>query len=110
MESKIRKLLLSLGVDPSLSGYDYLVDAVAICYEDRTYLRMVTKKLYPYIAKKNNSTMSKVERAMRVAIEKSPEMCPEVYEKLILLPPTDKGKYTNSQFIGACVEQLRMER
>lgn len=109
MESKIRGLLMSLGVDPALSGYDCLVDAVAVCYEDRSYLRQITKKLYPYVAEKNNTTKSKVERAIRLAIEKAPNLCPDMHEKLILPPSVDKGKYTNSQFIGACVEHLRME-
>ena len=47
MESKIRGLLMSLGVDPALSGYDCLVDAVAVCYKDRSYLRQITKNFIP---------------------------------------------------------------
>lgn len=109
MENKIRRLLMSVGIDPALSGYDYLVDAVGICYKDRAYLRQMTKLLYPYVAKKNNTSASRVERAMRVVVNKAPELCPEIYEKLIIPPSVEKGTYTNSQFIGACVEHLRME-
>ena len=110
MENKIRRLLMSIGIDPALSGYDYLVDAVYACCKDRSYLRQITKALYPYIAKKNNTSASRVERAIRVVINKTPELCPEIYEILIVPPSAEKGTYTNSQFIGACIEYLRMER
>lgn len=110
MENKIRRLLMSIGIDPALSGYEYLVDAVGICYQDRKYLRQITKMLYPCIAQKNNTTPTKVERAIRVVINNASNLCPKIYEILILPPSVEKGAYTNSQFIGACVEYLRMER
>lgn len=109
MENKIRKLLMSLGVDPSLLGYDCLVDAILVCYEDKTYIRQITKKLYPYVAEKNNTTPTKAERTMRIAIENVTNICPDICERLILQPSLSKGKYTNSQFISACVELLKME-
>lgn len=109
MENKTRKLLMSVGIDPSLLGYEYLVDAILVCRTDKTYIVQITKKLYPYVAKKNNTTPSRVERAMRHAIENATKRCPDICERLLFQPSLSNGKYTNSQFISACVELLRME-
>lgn len=109
MKNKARKLLMNLGVDPALLGYDYLVEAVSLCFQDKKYLRNITKELYPYLAKENGTTASRAERAIRHAVEKTSEMCPDVHQKLIIHPSICRGKYTNSQFISACVEQLKME-
>lgn len=109
MKNRARKLLMNLGVDPALLGYDYLVESVNLCYCDKKYIRNITKELYPYLAKQNQTTTSAVERAIRHAIEKACQMCPDMRQKLIICPSYDQGKYTNSQFISACVEQLKME-
>ena len=65
----IERMLRRLGVPAHLNGYDYLVDAVSLMYEDDTYKSAMTKRLYPDIAKKNKTTPSRVERAIRHAIE-----------------------------------------
>lgn len=109
MENKIRKLLMRLGVDPAILGYTYLLDAVLLCYSDGVFLREVTKLLYPSVAKKNQTSSLRVERAMRHAIENAHDINPNMCDQLFFQPSLIKGKYTNSQFIAACVEQLKVE-
>lgn len=109
MKNKIKRLLLKLGVDPSLHGYDYLVDAIDICYQDKSYARQITKRLYPYVASKNNTTVDRAERCIRNAVEKVCNTASDLVDELILPISCDSGKYTNSQFICACVEKLKME-
>ena len=69
LENRIRRLLLQAGVDPSLTGYEYLRMAVKLCYEDKSHLRYVTKQLYWDVAKEFDVKPSSVERCMRFAIE-----------------------------------------
>lgn len=109
MKNKIKRLLLKLGVDPSLCGYDYLVDAIDICCKDKSYARQITKRLYPYVAKNNNTTANRAARCIRNAVEKVCDTAPDLVDELILPIFCKSGKYTNSQFICACVEKLMME-
>ena len=109
VENRIKTLLLKIGVDPSLLGYNYLVEAIKICYADNNVLyRGMTKILYPEVAKIFDTTPSRVERAMRHSIEKVCDNNPNGFEILVFLPPAILGKYANSQFIGACIEYLKM--
>jgi hypothetical protein len=108
MKSRVRRLLMSLGVDPSLMGYDYLVEGVILCYKDRKISKQIMK-LYSMLAIQIETNAQCVERAIRHAIERACDMCPNIYDKLIVPLSIDSGKYTNSQFISACVEQLKME-
>lgn len=108
LENKVKTLLLKLGVDPSLLGFNYLVEAIKICYEDPDVLyRGITKILYPNVAKTFNSAPHRVERAIRHSIEKV-SYINNGLDELVFLPPADTGKYSNSQFIGACIEYLKM--
>ena len=110
MENRIKKLLLRLGIDPFMLGYKYLIDAIDICYCDSCYAKGVTKLLYPYLAKKNKTTQQRAERNIRNAIEKAFSCYSSEIEKELIIPaPSKSGKYTNSQFIAACVEKLKME-
>ena len=109
MENKIKTLLMKLGIDPSVLGFRYLVSAIGVCYEDPNALYSgVTKILYPKVARQFNTTPSRVERAMRHSIERMHYINPNSWENLVFPPPTSTGKYTNSQFIGACVEYIKM--
>lgn len=62
---KIEKYLIDKGLNPALMGFDYLVESVKLERADKTYKANITKKLYPEIAEKYDTTASKVERAMR---------------------------------------------
>jgi len=69
IEEYVSNLLISIGVPPQLNGYAYLRKAIILAIENQEYIKNVTKKLYPEIAKIFGTTASKVERAIRNAIE-----------------------------------------
>lgn len=106
---RIKQLLLNIGIDPSISGYRMLETSIRFCYNDESYLKAITKRLYPDVAKKHESTESRVERSMRHSIEKAYNLNENIYEKLPLPVEKNKCKFTNSTFIAACVELLKME-
>lgn len=66
--TKIEDTLLSMGVPAGIKGFNYIADAVEI-FDERGTNISITKELYPAIAKKNNTTPSRVERAIRHAFE-----------------------------------------
>ena len=68
MNAKIHKLLYEWGVQPHLVGFDYLAKAVELVLEDPKRLHLITKDLYPSIAKAFGSTSSRVERGIRHAV------------------------------------------
>lgn len=69
LETDITKMLHELGIPAHIKGYQYLRDAIAMSVEDQEMMSSVTKILYPAIAKRNQTTASRVERAIRHAIE-----------------------------------------
>lgn len=107
--NRIRKMLMGMGVDPSLLGYKYLIDAVSLVYSDRGCLDKMTSVLYPRVAEMNETTSSRAERAIRHAIERISDFNPYVYELFPAPPANGSDKYTNSQFIAYCAEILKME-
>lgn len=82
--AKIEDVLLAMGVPAGILGFNYIVDAIQIFDERGTDIQ-ITKELYPEIAKKNNTTPPRVERAIRHAFEvvRSRKGNPEVVEKYI---------------------------
>lgn len=105
----IIRLLKKVGIPPHLSGYEYLEEAIKLCYKDNTYLKGVTSRLYPEIARKFNTTKSRVERAIRHSVEYafengSMEMNKEIFTTI----PNSKGKPTNSNVIATLVEYLKI--
>lgn len=109
-ERRIAEVLISIGVPAHLLGYRYLKYVVAEAYTDYKLLDSVTKELYPRVAIQFNTTSERAERAIRHAIEVAwmrgdPEVQHKVF-KFSLDP--DKGKPTNSEFIAAVVENLRL--
>lgn len=107
MNSAIVEILRRVGVPAHVKGYTYLKDALDMCYSDRSYIEAVTKRLYPAIAKCEETTGSRVERSIRHAIEISwGSSDPKVYKNLfgpVLHQPT------NSEFIATLTEQLHLE-
>ena len=69
LDEKITNIFISLGIPAHIKGFHFLRDAVKLCIETPEIINIITKKLYPEIATKNNTTPSKVERAIRHAIE-----------------------------------------
>jgi hypothetical protein len=68
---KIENYLIGKKIRPSIKGFDYLVLAIELVSKDVSYKRAITKRLYPDIAKEFNESASKVERAIRHAIDAS---------------------------------------
>lgn len=107
----IERMLRRLGVPAHLKGYGYLVDAISMMYEDPTYQNAITKRLYPDIAQKNSTTRSRVERAIRHAIEVGMKRADTEYLEEIFsyTYSTEKGKPTNSEYIACLSRELALK-
>jgi two-component system response regulator (stage 0 sporulation protein A) len=108
---EISKILKTLGVSPDLLGYAYLQEAIEMAMDDMTILHNgVTKILYPTIAKHFKTTAQRAERAIRHAVETCADKMmnfPNIYDDIFgNVVSADKGKPTNSQFIGCVAEYL----
>jgi len=111
LEREITNIIHEIGVPAHIKGYFYLREAIFMVINDVELLSAVTKILYPSIAKKFNTTPSRVERAIRHAIEVAWNRgCVETLNELFgYTIPRDKGKPTNSEFIAMIADKLRME-
>jgi len=112
MEAKITNIIHEIGVPAHIKGYLYLREAISMVIDDVELLGAVTKELYPNIAKKYNTTPSRVERAIRHAIEVAwsrgkVETINSIFGYTV---HTDKGKPTNSEFIAMVADKLRLEQ
>lgn len=105
----ISDTLLDVGINPGLLGWDYLKVGVEMVYNDREYLRNMTGKLYPDIAKEVDSTASRVERAIRHAIESAFNNMAEDTRKKYFgnVVSLNSGKVTNTTFIAVIVERIQ---
>ncbi|MEE0691730.1 MAG: sporulation transcription factor Spo0A [Lachnospiraceae bacterium] len=112
LEIEITNLIHEIGVPAHIKGYQYLRDAITIVVDDMDILGAVTKELYPMIAKMNHTTPSRVERAIRHAIEVAWNRGRiETIDALFgYTVKNDKGKPTNSEFIAIIADKLRLER
>lgn len=111
LETDITKMLHELGIPAHIKGYQYLRDAISMVVRDREMMEAVTKILYPEIAKKNYTSSSRVERAIRHAIEVawgrgSLEVIDELFGYTI---STGKGKPTNSEFIALIADKICLD-
>lgn len=111
LETDITKMLHELGIPAHIKGYQYLRDAISMVVRDREMMEAVTKILYPEIAKKNYTSSSRVERAIRHAIEVawgrgSLEVIDELFGYTI---STGKGKPTNSEFIALIAGKICLD-
>ena len=112
LEVAITNIIHEVGVPAHIKGYHYLRDAIALVVENMELLGAVTKELYPTIAERNRTTPSRVERAIRHAIEVAwnrgkIETINALFGYTI---QNDKGKPTNSEFIAIIADKLRLER
>ena len=104
------ELMLELSVTPNIRGFDMLVEATELVRENRAvYMYNITKKLYPAIAEKFETTPARVERNIRHAVEAAFDNCCAVtHPQLFGGVKLNKGKLENSAFIAICV--LEVER
>lgn len=110
LEEMVTQILHEIGVPAHIKGYQYLRDAISISVRDMENLSSVTKILYPTVAKKHKTTPSRVERAIRHAIEVawSRGNIQQIESIFGYTVSAAKGKPTNSEFISLIVDKLRL--
>ncbi len=111
LESDVTNIIHEIGVPAHIKGYKFLRDAIMMTINDMDMINSITKVLYPTIAKKNNTTPSRVERAIRHAIEVAwtrGEM-DTIDELFGYTVNKGKGKPTNSEFIALIADKIRLE-
>mgnify|MGYP002626503049 FL=1 len=111
LQVSITKTLHELGVPSHIKGYQYIREGISLIYNNPDIIGGITKELYPEIAKKFHSTTSRVERAIRHAIEVSWnranwEFMEDIFGYSVDI---DKAKPTNSEFIVTIADKLRLE-
>jgi len=111
LEEEITSIIHEIGVPAHIKGYMYLREAISMVVNNIELLSAVTKELYPNIAKKYNTTASRVERAIRHAIEVAwGRGQVDTINKLFgYTIHNDKGKPTNSEFIAMVADKLRLQ-
>lgn len=109
LEIKITQMLGELGVPAHIKGYRYLRSAITKIHKDKTLLDgVVTKKLYPLVAVEYKTTASRVERAIRHAVEVSWSRSNLDYQQELFQYTVDphKGKPTNSEFMAMIADKI----
>lgn len=111
LEVEVTNIMHELGVPAHIKGYQYLRDAIMMVVKDLDVINSITKLLYPSIAKNYNTTPSRVERAIRHAIEVAwsrgqVEAIDALFGYTVNI---GKGKPTNSEFIAMIADKLRLE-
>lgn len=111
VQVSITKMLHELGIPSHIKGYQFLRDAINIVFDRPDVIGGITKELYPELAGKYDTTVSRVERAIRHAIEVSWnrgswDMMEELFGHSVDI---DKAKPTNSEFIVTLADKLRMD-
>ena len=111
LEKDVTDMIHDIGVPAHIKGYQYLREAIMMAVEDVDMLNSITKVLYPTIAKKFQTTPSRVERAIRHAIEVAwsrgrMETLDAMFGYTV---NTGKGKPTNSEFIALIADRIRLQ-
>ena len=111
LQVSITNILHELGVPSHIKGYQYIRESIMVVYENPEIVGGITKELYPEVAKKYDTTVSRVERAIRHAIEVSWnrgswDLMEDIFGHSIDI---DKAKPTNSEFIVTIADKLKLE-
>ena len=111
LESDVTNIIHEIGVPAHIKGYHYLRDAIMMSVNDAEMLGSITKLLYPSIAKQHKTTPSRVERAIRHAIEVawSRGKVDTIDELFGYTVNNGKGKPTNSEFVALIADKIRLE-
>lgn len=112
LESLVTEIIHEIGVPAHIKGYQYLREAIILTINDMDIINAVTKVLYPTVAKKYSTTPSRVERAIRHAIEVAWDRGDlETLQKFFGYTVSNiKGKPTNSEFIAMIADRLSLQR
>lgn len=111
IELSISRLLHSLGIPSHIKGYQYIRESISLIYHHPELLGGITKEVYPEIASRFETTSSRVERAIRHAIEVSwargdYDLMEEIFGHSV---DYDRAKPTNSEFIATIADKLRID-
>lgn len=111
LEIRVTDIIHQIGVPAHIKGYQYLRDAIMMAIEDESIINAVTKRLYPSVAKKHMTTSSRVERAIRHAIEVAwdrgdVDVLNSYFGYTI---HNGRGKPTNSEFIAMISDKFRLQ-
>lgn len=112
LERTVTAIIHEIGVPAHIKGYQYLREAIVIAVDDMEVINAVTKILYPEVAKRFGTTASRVERAIRHAIEVAWDRGDlETLQKYFgYTVSNSKGKPTNSEFIAMIADRLQLQR
>lgn len=111
LENRVTEMIHEIGIPAHIKGYHYLRDAIIMAVEDMDVLNAITKVLYPTVAKMHQTTASRVERAIRHAIEVawSRGKLDTLDQLFGYTVSNGKGKPTNSEFIALIADTIRLE-
>ena len=111
LSGQVTSIIHEIGVPAHIKGYQYLREAILIAVEDMDVINAVTKVLYPEVARRYNTTPSRVERAIRHAIEVAWDRGDlETLQKFFGYTVSNtKGKPTNSEFIAMIADRLVLQ-
>ena len=111
METQVTKIIHQIGVPAHIKGYQYLRTAILLTIDDNEIINSVTKILYPSVAKKYQTTTSRVERAIRHAIEVAWDRgdVDTLNAYFGYTIQNNRGKPTNSEFIAMIADNLRLK-
>ena len=111
MEAQVTKIIHQIGVPAHIKGYQYLRSAILMTIDDNEIINSVTKVLYPTVAKKYQTTTSRVERAIRHAIEVAWDRgdVDTLNSYFGYTIQNSRGKPTNSEFIAMIADNLRLK-
>ncbi len=112
LEAQVTKIIHQIGVPAHIKGYQYLRTAIIMTINDNDIINSVTKILYPSVAKQYKTTSSRVERAIRHAIEVAWDRgdVDTLNSYFGYTVQTSRGKPTNSEFIAMIADNLRLSR
>lgn len=111
IETQVTKIIHQIGVPAHIKGYQYLRTAILLTVKDSDIINSVTKILYPSVAKKYQTTTSRVERAIRHAIEVAWDRgdVDTLNSYFGYTIQNNRGKPTNSEFIAMIADNLRLQ-
>lgn len=111
IETQVTKIIHQIGVPAHIKGYQYLRTAIMLTIKDNDIINSVTKILYPSVAKKYSTTTSRVERAIRHAIEVAWDRgdVDTLNSYFGYTIQNNRGKPTNSEFIAMIADNLRLK-
>lgn len=111
IQIQVTKLLHALGIPSNIKGYQFIRSAILMVYNNPSFIGGITKKLYPDLSIKFNTSIQRVERAIRHAIEVSwlrgdIDLMEDIFGHSVDI---DRAKPTNSEFIVTIADKLRLE-